>query len=141
MELDVRGLFASKWLKITYKIDEELLENKLQGSEEKLLFRCESLTEFKDENTFSNNLEILKEFHEDTEVTSGGRIDIIMRTHATVLQELSDYRLEYDNLTLLERLIAVLKNIDDYPNIQKYIEPISSLINVSDAIMILKHKK
>lgn len=123
MEFEVQGIFAGKWLKLTYDIDKKLLEDDYM------------------DNDYADNLKLLKKYPEETEVISRGRLDILMRTNPDVLYELSDYRLEKDNLTLYERLIEVLLKVDKYPNIEEYINPVYSLHGIDDALMILRHKK
>lgn len=134
MILDVQGMFAGKWLKLTYKISKEILENRLEDDK---LFGYDSVEDYKYNNNFENNLTLLKRYPDDIEIVSGGRLDIIARTPVETLYELSDYRLEKDNLTLLERLIEVLKEVEQYPLIEEYTQMHVSIQNVGDAISIL----
>ena len=138
MILDVHGLFAGKWIKLKYRIPREILESKLEDGS---LFDYETVEEFIYEHTFEDSLVLLKRYPDDIEMVSGGRLDIIARTKADVLFELSDFKLERDNLTLLERLIEVLTNIEDYPVIEEYVEMCVSIHNVGDAVSILKAKR
>lgn len=137
MILDVQGLFANRWLKLKFRIDEETIKNKINNDEE---FDYDNLSDFRVNNTFEDNLELLKRFPDNIEMISGGRLDIIARTTPEVLFDLGDYRLEHDNLTLLERLIKVLGNIEQYPKQEEYIKMVISINNIGDALKILNHE-
>ena len=138
MRLEVQGLFAGKWIKLEYEINEDVLKSKI---EEDTLLGYDTIEDFKVEHNYEDSLKILKRLPNAIKMTSGGRLDIIARTNPKVLNELSDYRLERDNLTLLERLIEVFKHIEDYPIIEEYVEMCISITNVGDAVSILKAKR
>lgn len=137
MILEVKGLFAGRWIKLSYKISKEILESKIVDG---TLYGYTSIEEFISEHSVEDSLELLKRYPDDIKMVSGGRLDIIARTSPEVLFELSDYRLQNDNLTLLERLIVVLKEIEEYPIIKDYVEMCVSITNVGDGVSILKAK-
>lgn len=139
MILEVKGLFAGKWLKYKYKINPVKLKEKLE--EEGDLFGYATVEGYIENNNYEDNLEILKRFPDSIEPVEGGRLDVLLRTNPKVLAELEDYRLEYDNLTVLERLIKILEAIDNYPKIKEYVTMTVSLQTVGDALKILKQER
>lgn len=139
MILKVNGLFMGKWLKFSFKIDRDVLEAKLKDDRD--LFGYSEVDSYLENNNYKDNLELLKRFPDSVTPVEGGRLDIIIRTPPEVLSDLEGYRLEYDNLNLLERLIKVLKDVEKYPKIEEYILMTVNLHSIGDALDILNQER
>lgn len=137
MILEVQGIFAGRWVKLKYRIDKKVIENKITNDES---FNFKDAEDYRLNHTFEDNLELLKRYPDDIEMVEGGRLDLIVRTSPEVLFDLSDYRLQWDNLTLLERLIQFLGDINKYPKTKDYVEMAISINNINDALNILNFK-
>lgn len=137
--LKVKGLILGKWLKFSFKIDRGILETKLKDDGD--LFGYSDVDSYLDNNNYKDNLELLKRFPDYITPVDGGRLDIVIRTPPEVLSDLEGYRMEYDNLNLLERLVKVLKNIEKYPKIEEYISMAVNIHSIGEALDILNRER
>jgi len=140
MELNARSLVLGKMLKVKFKISQETIENVMNNSDDGTIFGTESIEKLKFGNTNDTNLLILKRLPDSIEILEGGRVDILMRTPETRLQQLNDFMLEGDRLTVYERLAETLKRVETGSSLGEEIKMLISIESLDDALRILRFK-